>query len=140
MSDGGSTSRAAAPAAAAIRPGVGSSPASSVSAHPAISGPSPTLTRPTRAEALVQMVIAMELLLSGRLVPMAVMPQWVQTVSDWLPFQWTFLFPIEVLIGQRSTTEIWTGLGIQLAWMGITLGAIAVVWRRAIRRYTAVGS
>jgi ABC-2 type transport system permease protein len=94
----------------------------------------------TRAEALVQMVMAMELLLSGRLVPMAIMPQWVQTVSNWMPFQWTFLFPIEVLIGQRSTAEIWTGLGIQLAWVGMTLAAIAVVWRRALRRFTAVGS
>lgn len=94
----------------------------------------------TRAQALVEVVVAMELLLSGRLVPMAVMPQWVQTVSSLLPFQWTFLFPIEVLIGQRTTAEIWTGMGMQLFWVGLTGGAIILVWRRAIRRFTAVGS
>lgn len=94
----------------------------------------------TRAQALIETVMAMELLLSGRLVPMAVMPGWVQTLSSWLPFQWTFLFPIEVLIGQRSTSEIWIGLGTQLAWIAVTALLILGVWRGAIRRFTAVGS
>ncbi|HLU30723.1 MAG TPA: ABC-2 family transporter protein [Acidimicrobiia bacterium] len=94
----------------------------------------------TRAQALVEVVVAMELLLSGRLVPMAVMPQWVQTISAWLPFQWTFLFPIEILIGQRSVSEIWSGLGIQLLWIGITGTGIVLVWRAALRKFTAVGT
>lgn len=94
----------------------------------------------TRAQALVEVVVAMELLLSGRLVPMAVMPGWVQTVSAWLPFQWTFLFPIEVLIGRLSPAEIWAGLGMQLVWMAITTTLIVGVWRRAMRKFTAVGT
>ena len=94
----------------------------------------------TRAQALVEVVVAMELLLSGRLVPMAVMPEWVQTVSSWLPFQWTFLFPIEVMIGQRTTSEIWQGMGVQAFWILITATAIVLVWRGALRRFTAVGS
>ncbi len=94
----------------------------------------------TRAQALVEVVIALELLLSGRLVPMAVMPTWVQAVSAWMPFKWTFQFPIEVLIGQVSTSEVWTGLGTQLLWVGVGAGAILAVWRRALRRFTAVGT
>lgn len=94
----------------------------------------------TRAQALVEIVVAMELLLSGRLVPMAVMPGWVQTISEMLPFKWTFQFPIEVLIGQLTIGEIWAGLATQLGWVGVTGGAILLIWRRAIRRYTAVGS
>jgi ABC-2 type transport system permease protein len=94
----------------------------------------------TRAQALVEVVVAMELLLSGRLVPMAVMPEWVQAVSAWLPFQWTFLFPIEVLIGQRTTPEIWTGIATQAGWVALTCLGIVLVWRSAIRRFTAVGS
>lgn len=94
----------------------------------------------TRAEALVAVVVAMELLLSGRLVPMAVMPEWVQAVSSWLPFKWTFQFPIEVLIGRLSTGEIVRGIGVQTLW-GLALGlAILVVWRQAIRKFTAVGT
>jgi ABC-2 type transport system permease protein len=94
----------------------------------------------TRAQALIEVIIAMELLLSGRLVPMAIMPGWVQTVSAWMPFKWTFEFPIEVFIGQLSTTEIWQGVGMQFLWIGITGLGIVAVWRNAIRKFTAVGT
>ncbi len=92
----------------------------------------------TRAQALVEVVIATELLLLGRLVPMAVMPEWVQTVSVWMPFKWTFQFPIEVLIGQVGSAEVWQGLGIQLVWIVAGDGAILLVWRRALAKFTAV--
>lgn len=94
----------------------------------------------TRAQALIEVVIAMELLLSGRLVPMAIMPEWVQRVSAVLPFKWSFEFPIEILIGQLSTSEIWRGLAMQAGWTALTLAAIALVWRKAIRKFTAVGT
>jgi ABC-2 type transport system permease protein len=64
----------------------------------------------------------------------------VQTVSAWLPFKWTFEFPIEVFIGQLSTTEIWQGVGMQLIWVAITGLGIVAVWRNAIRKFTAVGT
>ncbi len=94
----------------------------------------------TRAQALIEIVIGAELLLSGRLVPLAVMPDWVERLAGWLPFQWTFQYPIEVLIGQLDTTEIFVGLGTQFLWVGLLIGAIVLTWRGAIKRYTAVGS
>ena len=94
----------------------------------------------TRASALFEIVIAAELLLSGRLVPLSVMPEWVQNVANLFPFKWTFEFPIEVLIGKLTTPEIIFGLFAQVIWVGILGGAIALVWPRAIRRYTAVGA
>lgn len=94
----------------------------------------------TRAQALIDMVIAMELLLSGRLVPMAVMPEWVQAISNWLPFKWTFQFPIEVVIGQLTTEEIWRGVGAQAIWIAITGFGYSLVWRRAVKKFTAVGT
>jgi hypothetical protein len=39
----------------------------------------------------------------------------VQSVSNWLPFQWSFQFPIEVAIGRLSNVEILQGIGMQLA-------------------------
>lgn len=94
----------------------------------------------TRVSALFQVIFTAEILLSGRLVPMEVMPSWVQVISDRLPFKWTFQFPIEALIGRLSTEEMIVGVTYQVAW---TLGlgaAVAIVWKRAVRRYTAVGS
>lgn len=94
----------------------------------------------TRASALFETVVAAELIMSGRLVPLSVMPGWVESIGNWLPFKWTFQFPIEVFIGRLSTTEILWGLAAQAAWFaGLTL-VIGVVWKRGLRRYTAVGT
>lgn len=94
----------------------------------------------TRVGALFQLYIALELLLSGRLVPLTLMPDWVQTVAWLLPFRWTFYFPIQTLVGDLSNEELLGGLAMQALWTVIGIGLFSLVWRYAIRRYTAVGN
>jgi ABC-2 type transport system permease protein len=92
----------------------------------------------TRVGPIFQLYIAVELLLSGRLVPMALMPDWVRSIAGVLPFQWTFGFPIEALVGNLTTEELLGGLAMQLLWIAIGAILVRVVWRFAIRRYSAV--
>jgi ABC-2 type transport system permease protein len=92
----------------------------------------------TRVGPIFQLYIAAELLLSGRLVPMALMPVWVQQLADVLPFQWTFGFPIEALVGNLPTEELLGGLAMQLLWIVIGSVLVRVVWHFAVRRYSAV--
>lgn len=94
----------------------------------------------TRIGAMFELYFTLELLLSGRLVPLSLLPGWAQRIADFLPFQWAFGFPIEVLIGQLSTREILIGLAAQVGW--ITLGAllVRVLWRSSVRRFAAVGA
>ena len=94
----------------------------------------------TRVSAIFELYFATELLLSGRLVPLSLMPPWVQTLSAYLPFKWTFGFPIEALIGQLSTQQLLSGLVSQAAWIGAGTLLVAIVWHFGIRRYSAVGS
>jgi ABC-2 type transport system permease protein len=67
------------------------------------------------------------------------MPDWVQEVSRFLPFQWAFYFPIESLVGDLSNEALLRGLGAQLLWILIGLAIFRFAWRYAIRRYSAVG-
>jgi len=94
----------------------------------------------TRVGALFQLYITLELLLSGRLVPLTLMPEWVQTVAWFLPFRWTFYFPIQTLVGDLSNEELLGGLAMQVFWIVVGIGVFSLVWRRAIRQYTAVGN
>jgi ABC-2 type transport system permease protein len=94
----------------------------------------------TRVSAMFEMVFAAELILSGRLVPMSLMPEWVQRVADFLPFQWTFGFPIEALVANLPTRELVGGLGMQALWIGIGLVAVNFVWKRGIRQFSSVGN
>jgi ABC-2 type transport system permease protein len=92
----------------------------------------------TRVGPVFQLYIAAELLLSGRLVPMALMPEWVQALANVLPFQWTFGFPIEALVGNLSTEALLSGLVMQAVWIAIGAILVRVVWHFAIKRYSAV--
>ena len=88
---------------------------------------------------LVQVVMMFELLFSGRLVPLSLMPDWAQTLADVLPFKWTFGFPIEALIGGLPPSELLGGLAMQALWIVIAAFGIRLIWPLAVRRYAAVG-
>ena len=94
----------------------------------------------TRASAIFETYIMAELLLSGRLVPLQLMPGWAQTIAAFLPFKWTFFFPIEALVGDLSTASLLGGLGMQLFWTTVGAGLVWVCWRASAKHYTAVGN
>jgi len=93
----------------------------------------------TRGAAIFDLYMTVELLLSGRLVPLPLMPDWVQEISRFLPFQWAFYFPIESLVGDLSNQELAQGLFVQLFWILVGLAIFRVAWRTAIKHYSAVG-
>jgi len=93
----------------------------------------------TRIAAIFQVWFLAELLISGRLLPLTLMPHWAQTLSAWLPFKWTFYFPIEALVGNMSNASLIGGLGMQLLWTAVGALVVAAMWRFALRAYTAVG-
>jgi viologen exporter family transport system permease protein len=93
----------------------------------------------TRGGALFDLYMAVELLLSGRLVPLKLMPDWVQTLASFLPFKWTFYYPIEALVGDLSTRSLLGGLAAQVLWIAIGFVLFRIAWRSAIRHFSAVG-
>ncbi|SDP03958.1 ABC-2 type transport system permease protein [Nakamurella panacisegetis] len=94
----------------------------------------------TRVSAIYQLYFAIELLMSGRLVPLQIMPGWVQHLTRFLPFASTFGYPIQSLTGPISPAALWGGLLEQFVWVGVGAALVALVWKRAVRRYTAVGN
>ena len=93
----------------------------------------------TRVGALYEAYFTIELLLSGRLVPLALMPSWARTASWALPFRWAFGFPIDALVGPIDTRSLLGGLAMQALWIAVGALGVRVVWRAGIRRYGAVG-
>ena len=93
----------------------------------------------TRVGALYEAYFTIELLLSGRLLPLALMPSWARTASWALPFRWAFGFPIDALVGPIDTRSLLGGLAMQALWIAVGALGVRVVWRAGIRRYGAVG-
>ena len=94
----------------------------------------------TRVSAIFELYFTLELLLSGRLVPLELMPLWVQRLADFLPFQWAFGFPIEMLIGRLTPEQTLYGLGAQVFWTALGALAVRATWKAAVRRFSAVGA
>lgn len=93
----------------------------------------------TRVSALFELYFAAELILSGRLVPLSLMPVWVQELAWFFPFRWAFGFPIEALVGQLTMADMLIGLGMQVAWVVGGWIVVHLIWKVAIRRFSAVG-
>jgi len=94
----------------------------------------------TRVNAIFELYFAGELLMSGRLVPLSLMPPWVRTLANFFPFQWTFGFPIEALIGNLTPTQLLYGLGAQLFWIVLGVLIVNVFWGFAVKKFTSVGN
>lgn len=93
----------------------------------------------TRVSAIFELYFAAELIFSGRLVPLSLMPQWVQEFAWFFPFRWTFGFPIETLVSSMSAADLFIGLGVQLLWILVGGMAVNLMWKAGIRRFSAVG-
>jgi ABC-type uncharacterized transport system permease subunit len=48
--------------------------------------------------------------------------------------------PIEALVGQLTTRQLLSGLLTQVVWIGIGTLVVQMLWRRGVRRYSAVGN
>ena len=72
------------------------------------------------------------------MLPVSLLPSWAQTIGDFLPFRWGFGYPITALVGPITRTELYLGLLAQLAWITFAAVLVAVIWKRAVKHFTAV--
>jgi ABC-2 type transport system permease protein len=94
----------------------------------------------TRATALMELQFGVSLFLSGRIAPLALLPPAVVTAAQLTPFPSMLAFPVELLTGGVTDgVAILRGFATQLFWLAVSAGAYALVWRRGLRRYGAVG-
>lgn len=94
----------------------------------------------TKTSALNNLYFSLFLFLSGAFAPLAVLPAAVQTVAYLSPFPWMVAFPVEVALGRRTGADVWLGYLAQAGWVLIALVLMRLVWRRAVRVYSAVGA
>jgi ABC-2 type transport system permease protein len=94
----------------------------------------------TRAGAIYMLYESLHLFLSGRIAPLAMSPEWVQTVAQWLPFYVTIGFPIELAMDRiAGWPAIAQGFAVQFLWLALLLLLFRLEWALGLRRYGAVG-
>jgi ABC-2 type transport system permease protein len=79
------------------------------------------------------------MVISGGVFPIEVMGSSFVRVMKWLPFIYTTNFPIRVITGTVSVSEIlWGGL-IQILWIALLAGVSKILWHIGVKKYVAVG-
>lgn len=76
-------------------------------------------------------------LFSGWIIPTYLMPDWLKTIVEVLPFQYMFAVPISVIQGKAVLT---TGqLGYFFGIIGVLAVMSALLWKRAMYKYASAG-
>ena len=94
----------------------------------------------TRVYSIHDIYYAMILLFAGQLVPLQLMPQTIQNIAKFLPFQLFMYIPIQTIQGKLTTGEITQGYITGLIWLAVALTLFRLVWLEGIKRYSAVGA
>lgn len=94
----------------------------------------------TRTGAVNQAYFVLLLFFSGRLAPLDLFPGFVQTIAYLLPFRWIVAFPVELVLGRLSPSQVWIGFGAQIFWLGVGYFLMRTVYNAGIRRYAAFGA
>lgn len=94
----------------------------------------------TRVAAFNQLYFVVSYFFSGWIAPLDLFPPIIRQMTYLLPFRWTINFPIELLMGRLTGQEIALGVVAQLCWIAVTLVVLNRVWRRGVRRFSAVGA
>lgn len=94
----------------------------------------------TRVNALNQLYYVVFLFLAGMAAPLALLPEPVRILAEWLPFYRMLGFPVEVLLGRLTPQQVAVGFAAQIAWLTVALVLLNVTWARGIRKYSAVGA
>ena len=94
----------------------------------------------TKVSAMNAVFFSLFTFLGGQFAPLSVLPGWMQTVAAWTPFPWTLAFPVEVVLGRRTGGDLVWGYAVQLIWIVVAVVLLRLLWARATRRYSAVGT
>jgi ABC-2 type transport system permease protein len=94
----------------------------------------------TRVNAINQLYYVVFLFLSGFVAPLDLLPGPARAIAALLPFYRMLGFPVELLLGRLSPTQVLVGFGAQLGWLALALLLLNVAWARGVRQYSAVGA
>lgn len=78
-------------------------------------------------------------LFGGQLLPLSVLPAWLQSVAGVLPFSVLYAFPMEILLNQATSESLVSGFARQVLWIAFFSVLVKIAWRRGLLAYEGYG-
>lgn len=79
------------------------------------------------------------LIFGGFIIPISLMPNYLQTISYILPLSYMTYFPVIALIGKLNAIQIVQVICVQIVWLAILIGLYSFLWKKGLQRFSAVG-
>jgi ABC-2 type transport system permease protein len=80
-----------------------------------------------------------EYFLSGHMIPLDLLPDWMSAALAWLPFQFTAYLPAAILLDRIDPARYAGLLALEAAWAVALWLAAGRLYARGVRRYAAYG-
>lgn len=78
-------------------------------------------------------------LFSGGLIPIELLPEFLQNWSIFLPFRYTTFFPIQIFLQKVDYPMIFGGLVIEVFWILVFYFVSRILWSKGLKQLEAVG-
>ena len=77
--------------------------------------------------------------LSGSMIPLWFMPEWMKGVLNFTPFSSIYFTPVQIYLGQLTYGEIAFKCGIQLVWIAVIYLIGDFLWKKGQRKLVVQG-
>lgn len=76
---------------------------------------------------------------SGRIVPLDLLPQWLLTISNYLPFRFMVFVPTAIITGKMSLTDSLINISEGVLWLAILYLASVIIYKKGVKAYESYG-
>lgn len=94
----------------------------------------------TQVFSIHEFYFAMSVLFSGQFVPLQLMPRIIQDLAQYLPFQFSIYFPIQLILNRFTPDQIIRGYMTGAIWLAIAVVLFRQMWRAGVKQFSAVGA
>ena len=84
-------------------------------------------------------LFAFEYIAGGHLFPLDILPKGLAQFLQFTPFPYQLFFPVSVYLERKQGWDLGQGLIIQAGWVIFFYLVARMVWKKGLRKYTAVG-
>lgn len=78
-------------------------------------------------------------LVAGGFIPLAILPGFIRSIADVLPFRFLYSFPLELLFGKADMSKLFENIAILIIWIGAFAVLNKAIYRLALKKAVVQG-
>lgn len=92
-----------------------------------------------RSVAIFNLLDTIGYFLRGMIAPLALLPPVIRIIAEVSPFYWMLGFPVDLVTRPWNELHVTNGFLMQSLWLVLFLLLYALLWRKGLKKYGAVG-